>query len=88
MRARSLFVWYVSRKDESTFFPSIKSRTDRTLQMRAYGSLLEIVLLSLETGGDISSSARLSKHVLSLPNSAGLELTGFAATDLMSCSFE
>lgn len=42
------------RGEESTFMPTIKSQIDEILQMRAHGSLSEILLSSLEIGADIS----------------------------------
>lgn len=62
--------------------PRIKSQIDETLQMRAHGSLLEILLLSLEIEVDVSSSSRLSEHLLSPNDSTSLEFTEFEAIDL------
>ena len=53
--------------------------------MRAYGRLLEIFLLSLEIAVDVSSSSRLSKHLLSPNDSTCLEVKGLEAGDLMYC---
>lgn len=71
----------LAERTEFTFIPRIKSKIHETLQMRAYGSLLEILLLSLEIGVDNSSSSRPSKHLLSLNYSTGLEFTGSEASD-------
>ena len=62
--------------------PRIKSQIDETLQMRAHGSLLEILLLSLEIEVDVSSSSRLSEHLLSPNDSTSLEFTEFEPIDL------
>lgn len=49
--------------------------------MRAYGRLLEILLLSLEIAVDVSSSSGLSKRPLSPNDSTCLEFTGSEAGD-------
>lgn len=80
--------WFstLAERTELTFVPRIKSQIHEPLQMRTYGSLLEISLLFLEMGVDISSSSKLSKHLLSLNDFTGLEFTGSEASDLMCCT--